>query len=108
MEMNRILAEQAFFAKVSKLRVRNSAAAVAVIHGMAAHTVRFGRFDDDVARKVRHLAPRDAGAEMLIRQRLVEREGRSIDRLDESPLRLNMARPPGRLPVAAAAVLTLF
>src|ERR1043166_7550432 len=108
MKVNRIFAEQAFLAQVAELRVRNSAVAVAMIHGVAAHTVRLGGFDDNVAREVRDFTARDARAEMFVSERLVQRERRTVDGDDEALLGFYSSRPARRLPITAPAVLALF
>jgi len=50
--VNAVLAEDAFLAEMTKFRIRNGAGRVAVIHRVAAHTFRIGRFNNDVAVKL--------------------------------------------------------
>src|SRR5262249_47620936 len=105
MEMDRVLAEHALLAEMAELRVGNPAVTVAMIHRVAANAVGLCGFDDHTAREVRHFAACDAGAEMFVSQRLVQRERRAVEGADESLLRFHAARLANRLPIAAPAIL---
>ena len=67
-----VAAEHAFLAEMAKLGVADRAGRTAMIHRVAAHAVRVGRLDDDVAAQVGDLAAVVAGPQMLEFQRFIE------------------------------------
>ena len=71
-EVDAVAAQIVFFAEVAKLGVTDRTGRVLVIHGVAAHPVRIGRFDHDVAREVGDFAPETIVREVGESQRLVE------------------------------------
>src|SRR4051794_34133482 len=82
MEMNGITAEHPLLPEVVEARIANTAAAISVIHGVAAHPGGIGAFHDDVAREIRDFATELATAGVLLRERLVDFERRPVDAHD--------------------------
>ena len=74
MEVNRVTAEHPFLAEMREPGVADPAAAVAMIHRVAADAVRSRALDDHVAAQIGHLAAIRAGAVVLDRERRVERD----------------------------------
>ena len=81
-----VAAQHAFLAEMAELGVADRAGGIAMIHRVAAHAGGIGRLDDDVAAQVGDLAAIVAVAEMRELQRLVERELRAVDGLDDALL----------------------
>src|SRR5262249_6588531 len=81
-----VTAEHALLAEVTELRIADGPGRVAMIHRVPANAVRLGRFDDDVAAEVGHLATIAARAEMVVLERSVERDLRAIHRFDRALL----------------------
>ena len=73
-EVQAVAAERVLLAQVAELGVADRAGRAAVIHRVPADARRIGRFDDDVAAQVGDLAAEFALAEVLVGQRLVERD----------------------------------
>ncbi len=92
MKVNRISPQHVFFAQMREAGVADAAAAVAVIKRVAADTFGVGRFDGDVAREVRDFATEIAAAEVLVRERLVERERAAVDLFDDPFFGLHLLR----------------
>jgi hypothetical protein len=86
-EVQRVLAEDTLLTQVAEFSVTDRAGGIPVVHGVAASLGGVGRLHHDVAAQVCHFAAVGAAAEVHALQRLVERDLRSVDGLDEALFR---------------------
>src|SRR5262249_7189583 len=89
MEMETVAAEYAFLAQVAELGIADGAGRLAMVHRMAARTVRCG-LDHDVATQVGHLAAINAVAFVVVGQRPIQNQFGPINGPDESLFRLGV------------------
>src|SRR5690348_13110888 len=92
MEVNRVAAEDAFFAKMGEAGVADPAATETMINGVTSRAVRIGAFDDDVASQVGCFAAELAAAGVFELERFVERQRDAIDGRNTSCLGLTRLR----------------
>ena len=86
-----IAAQHALFAEVAEFGIADRPGGASVVHGVPARFCWIGRFHDDVAAQVGHLAQIKALAEMLELQRLVQRQRGARNNLDRPLFREDLA-----------------